>query len=202
MAAAQDATKAALAAAVREYEARFGFTAIIFAAGRSAAQLTDVVQRRLSNPVEQELRVAAEQVMMITRLRLESRAGGDVAPSRGDGRSPITTHILDVNCGKPASGVALRLELQGSSGWRPVSSGVTSTCGRGAVELFVVCGSLMAQLWACVSVEQMLMDGLLISCLQRTVCETACTVWCLRLILTSLLMPPSRSFPKSRLPSR
>ena len=45
-------------------------------------------------------------------------------------RGPITTHILDVNRGKPAAGVAVNLELQHGNDWKPVAHGKTDDDGR------------------------------------------------------------------------
>jgi 5-hydroxyisourate hydrolase len=46
-------------------------------------------------------------------------------------KSPITTHVLDVSRGKPAAGVAVRLELlQASIVWKQIGEGVTNADGR------------------------------------------------------------------------
>jgi 5-hydroxyisourate hydrolase len=37
--------------------------------------------------------------------------------------SRITTHVLDTVLGKPAAGVAVRLEMQEGGGWMEVSTG-------------------------------------------------------------------------------
>lgn len=42
----------------------------------------------------------------------------------------ISTHVLDLVLGKPASGVAVRLEKQEPSGWRLLASGRTDGDGR------------------------------------------------------------------------
>ena len=44
-------------------------------------------------------------------------------------RSPITTHILDINRGKPAVGVPVVLEQNGQS-WKEIAKGVTDADGR------------------------------------------------------------------------
>ena len=55
----------------REYEQRFGFIYIICATGKSSAELLEILQARLRNDSETELRNAAEEQRKITRLRLE-----------------------------------------------------------------------------------------------------------------------------------
>jgi allantoicase len=62
---------AALAAANREYHAKFGHVFLICAAGKSSEEILKNLQQRLSNNPEAELRVAAEEQRKITRLRLE-----------------------------------------------------------------------------------------------------------------------------------
>jgi OHCU decarboxylase len=63
-------TLAALARANREYEERFSYIFIVCASGRSAEEMLDLCRRRLHNDSAEELKVAAEEQRMITRLRL------------------------------------------------------------------------------------------------------------------------------------
>lgn len=79
-------TQQALAEGNRAYEARFGYIYIVCATGRSADELLALLQSRLRNGPETEIRTAAEEQRRITRLRLEKllAAGGD-NPDR-DGR--------------------------------------------------------------------------------------------------------------------
>jgi len=44
--------------------------------------------------------------------------------------SQITTHILDTSIGKPATGVSISLQQNGSSGWETIASGTTNSDGR------------------------------------------------------------------------
>ncbi|MFK3663081.1 hydroxyisourate hydrolase [Scandinavium sp. NPDC088450] len=44
--------------------------------------------------------------------------------------SHISTHILDTSLGKPAAGVAIRLERQTENGWALVQEEVTNADGR------------------------------------------------------------------------
>ena len=64
-------TLARLAAGNRAYEERFGYIYIVCATGKTAAEMLAILESRLSNDPETELRVAAEQQRQITRLRLE-----------------------------------------------------------------------------------------------------------------------------------
>src|SRR4029077_18152228 len=57
----------ALAAANREYESRFGYIYIVCATGRSADEMLAMAWQRLENAPEDELRIAAEEQMKITK---------------------------------------------------------------------------------------------------------------------------------------
>jgi OHCU decarboxylase len=69
-AAAPAETRAALAEGNRTYEETFGFIFIVCAAGKTAAEMLALLEARLANDRETELRVAAEEQRRITRLRL------------------------------------------------------------------------------------------------------------------------------------
>ena len=68
---ASHATRAALAAANAEYEARFGFIFIVCATGKTGDAILAAAKRRLLNDAETELRTAAAEQAAITRLRLD-----------------------------------------------------------------------------------------------------------------------------------
>lgn len=60
----------ALAQANRAYEARFGFTFIVCATGKTAAEILAMLERRLHNDIDREFENAAEQQRLILQLRL------------------------------------------------------------------------------------------------------------------------------------
>ena len=60
----------ALAEANAAYERRFGFIYLVYANGRSAPELLDILQERLTHDRDAELIEAARQQWLITRLRL------------------------------------------------------------------------------------------------------------------------------------
>jgi OHCU decarboxylase len=64
-------TMAALAKGNREYEQRFGFIFIVCATGKSSEEMLAILNERLSNDRNAEIRAAAEEQRKITRLRLE-----------------------------------------------------------------------------------------------------------------------------------
>jgi 2-oxo-4-hydroxy-4-carboxy-5-ureidoimidazoline decarboxylase len=61
----------ALADANREYEARFGYIFIICATGKSAEVMLAALHDRLRNDASTEIRIAAEEQLKITQLRLQ-----------------------------------------------------------------------------------------------------------------------------------
>ena len=68
---ATEETLAALARGNRVYEERFGCIFIVCATGKSAAEMLALLEARLGNDPEHEMRMAADEQMKITRLRLE-----------------------------------------------------------------------------------------------------------------------------------
>jgi OHCU decarboxylase len=58
-----------------EYEARFGRVFLVCATGKSAAEMLEILKKRLDNDAETELREAAEQQAQITQLRLRKWLG-------------------------------------------------------------------------------------------------------------------------------
>jgi len=70
MSGASDNVRAAIAAANRSYEDRFGHVFLISAAGRTPEEILDALRVRLGNDSATELRVAADEHRRITRLRL------------------------------------------------------------------------------------------------------------------------------------
>jgi allantoicase len=54
----------------REYEEKFGYIFIVCATGKTAPEMLDLLKQRLTNDPADEIRNAAEQQRLITRLRL------------------------------------------------------------------------------------------------------------------------------------
>jgi 2-oxo-4-hydroxy-4-carboxy-5-ureidoimidazoline decarboxylase len=68
---ADDTTKAELIAANRAYEARFGHVFLIFASGRSQAEILAAARERLGNDEAAERPIVTDELRRIARLRLE-----------------------------------------------------------------------------------------------------------------------------------
>jgi OHCU decarboxylase len=72
---AAEQTRRRLAGANEDYQARFGYIFIVCATGRTADEMLDMLEARLHNDPDRELRVAAEEQRKITRLRLAKLIG-------------------------------------------------------------------------------------------------------------------------------
>jgi len=56
-----------------EYEARFGFRFVVFVNGRLNSMIVPVLRRRLAHSREEEMAVAIDEYLAITRVRLEQQ---------------------------------------------------------------------------------------------------------------------------------
>ena len=97
----------------RDYEARFGHTFIVCATGRKAEEMLRILERRMLNNPDDELR------------RGGRGATPDHPPATWQAAVMITTHVLDIARGVPAAGVTVILEVRGSHDWTPVGRGTT-----------------------------------------------------------------------------
>lgn len=73
---ADGAVKLALVEGNRQYEERFGRIFIVSAAGRSASEILEILERRLQNDEKTEFRESTEQQRQITRIRLKKWMSG------------------------------------------------------------------------------------------------------------------------------
>ena len=54
------------------YEEKFGYIFIVCATGKSADEMLEILNMRLQNPAEVEIKIAMEEQNQITKLRLEN----------------------------------------------------------------------------------------------------------------------------------
>jgi OHCU decarboxylase len=73
--AAGERTRRRLVQANEDYQARFGYIFIVCATGRTGDEMLDMLEARLCNDPDRELRVAVEEQRKITRLRLAKLVG-------------------------------------------------------------------------------------------------------------------------------
>lgn len=67
---ANEAVLERLAQGNRAYEEKFGYIFIVCATGKSAAEMSDLLEARLPNRPAAEIRIAAEEQRKITQIRL------------------------------------------------------------------------------------------------------------------------------------
>ncbi|HOY97647.1 MAG TPA: 2-oxo-4-hydroxy-4-carboxy-5-ureidoimidazoline decarboxylase, partial [Catalimonadaceae bacterium] len=60
-----------LAQGNRDYEAKFGFIFIVCATGKTAPEMLALLEARLPNEKEEELRIAAGEQHKITHIRID-----------------------------------------------------------------------------------------------------------------------------------
>lgn len=116
----------ALAAGNATYEQRFGYIFIVCATGKSAAEMLALLQDRLSNDPETELRIAMGEQAKITAIRLNKL----IDHTSSMHKSHITTHVLDTSLGKPGQGISIRLMMPDGSTWKTLAQGITDNDGR------------------------------------------------------------------------
>ncbi len=129
VAAATKKTITSLAKANKEYEAKFGFIFIVYATGKSAAEMLRLLEDRLSNTIGEELHIAMGEQMKITILRFQKliAEGGNwslIKPGQ------LTTHVLDTAIGKPGRDISIRLQIPVNGVWQTIAQGITNSDGR------------------------------------------------------------------------
>jgi len=68
---ASDAALEELARYNGDYEDKFGLIFIVFASGKSAVEMLDIIKARIHNGVSEEMLIAAGEQLKITQLRLD-----------------------------------------------------------------------------------------------------------------------------------
>jgi len=105
----------------KHYEEKFGYIFIVYATGKSAEEMLDIIRERIENNLGSELENAKIEQHKITKLRIRK-----LLPM-----SQITTHVLDTSSGLPAAGIKISLQKPGSENiWVDINSGMTNEDGR------------------------------------------------------------------------
>ncbi|MEO6723493.1 MAG: 2-oxo-4-hydroxy-4-carboxy-5-ureidoimidazoline decarboxylase [Ferruginibacter sp.] len=68
---ANEQTLNALTEANKKYEQQFGYIFIISATGKSAEEMLSILEQRLNNTPEEEIRIAADEQNKITLIRIQ-----------------------------------------------------------------------------------------------------------------------------------
>lgn len=120
-------TLEALAAGNDAYEKKFGYIFIVCATGKSADEMLQLLETRLRNDPDTELRIAMGEQSKITAIRLHKLLSTTPSPMQN---SQITTHVLDTSQGKPGRGIQIELLAQTNHTWTPLAQGITDADGR------------------------------------------------------------------------
>ena len=124
---ASQQTLAALAAGNEAYAEKFGYIFIVCATGKPAEEMLRLLEMRLENEPETELRIAMGEQSKITAIRLNKLLD---QPSFPMNKSQITTHVLDTSRGRPGRGIHIDLQAHAGNGWQTLAQGITDTDGR------------------------------------------------------------------------
>jgi len=98
-----------------EYRARFGFPFMLCIRRHTRGSALREFERRLTNERSVELRNALAEIGRISRLRLAARI---VDHGLVDIAGRLTTHVLDLSCGRPARSMRIELHETGPAGRR------------------------------------------------------------------------------------
>jgi 2-oxo-4-hydroxy-4-carboxy-5-ureidoimidazoline decarboxylase len=109
------------------YRQRFGFPFIICVRRHTRDSIFAQFERRTHNGADAELAAALEEIGFITRLRLVAKIEGPGKP-KTTGR--LSTHALDITCGRPAAGVEIALYEIGTSAHGLLVKARTNADGR------------------------------------------------------------------------
>ena len=115
-----------LAKANAVYEKKFGFIFIVCATGRSAEEMLRLLNARLKNGIDDELRIAMGEQHKITLIRFK-KLFVDLQFYK---MSQVTTHVLDISMGKPGIDISIMLQQLHTHGYETIAQGITNNDGR------------------------------------------------------------------------
>ncbi len=128
VAAASRDTVEALAEANASYKKKFGFIFIVFATGKSAGEMLDLLRYRMGNAINDEISIAMGEQHKITLLRFQKLFSN--ANFQFLRMSHLTTHVLDTSLGKPGRNMGVKLFYHTPDGWQAITQGITNADGR------------------------------------------------------------------------
>src|SRR5262249_47410031 len=110
------------------YREKFGMPFIICVRRHSKDSILQQSERRLQNPMSAETETALGEIFRIAALRLDQRI------EAADGlevHGRLSTHVLDIQAGRPAAGVTIELlELSANGEQRTIARVTTNRDGR------------------------------------------------------------------------
>lgn len=109
------------------YRTKFGIPFIVCVRRHTRDSILRQFEQRLENDTDTERSRAIDEIGLITRLRLVAKVDGPGKP-KTTGR--LSTHVLDVAAGRPASGVPVALHEVGATARGLLRETVTNADGR------------------------------------------------------------------------
>jgi 5-hydroxyisourate hydrolase/2-oxo-4-hydroxy-4-carboxy-5-ureidoimidazoline decarboxylase len=126
--AASDKVIDELASANAIYFQKFGFIFIVCASGKPAHEILLLMQQRLKNSRDEEIRIAMGEQHKITLLRFQKLFSYENFQFLR--MSQLTTHVLDTSLGRPGKNIPVKLLQQDPGGWKAIAQGITNDDGR------------------------------------------------------------------------
>ena len=110
------------------YFEKFGFIFIVFATGKSAGHMLQLLKIRADQQKQEEIEIAMGEQFKICILRLQKL----ISMQHHDWNkiSQITTHVLDTSVGKPGQGLCIKLQKRTDDISRTIALGITNEDGR------------------------------------------------------------------------
>jgi 2-oxo-4-hydroxy-4-carboxy-5-ureidoimidazoline decarboxylase len=109
------------------YRAKFAMAFIVCVRRHTKESILAQCERRLDNAPAQERVTALEEIFRIAALRLDQRV---TAPERLKVHGRLSTHVLDIQAGRPGQGIPIELTEIGDDERRIVARAVTNADGR------------------------------------------------------------------------
>jgi 5-hydroxyisourate hydrolase/2-oxo-4-hydroxy-4-carboxy-5-ureidoimidazoline decarboxylase len=121
-------TVEALAQYNEDYFNKFGYIFIVCATDKSADEMLQLLNLRITHPPKEELGIAMGEQHKITLIRLKKLF--QFQESFWNEPSQITTHVLDTSIGKPGARIPIKLKKRIADLWQTIALGITNKDGR------------------------------------------------------------------------
>jgi len=125
---ASDETIEALTQCNSEYLQKNGFIYIVCATDKSASEMLNLLNERLTHSRDDEVNIARSEHFKISLIRMNKLI--ELSDSIWTQPSQITTHVLDTSKGLPGKGLCIRLNKRINENYQTMAIGVTNNDGR------------------------------------------------------------------------
>jgi len=112
----------------QDYLDKFGYIFLVCATGKSAHEMSRLLQYRFEHKANEELVIARNEQFKISLLRLQKLM--DLKASFWSEVSHVTTHVLDTSIGSPGKGICIRLKEKNGDQFLTTAIGISNADGR------------------------------------------------------------------------